>query len=88
MTARPHPGAALRADSVETEDAADNDAVFQHVVVVISPLARWARYRSACENERSHRRWRGCFRCFRNGQGTVGASPAQVKHKSLPSRLR
>jgi hypothetical protein len=32
--------------------------------------------------------WRGGSRGFLNGQGTVGTSPPQVKHKSLPLCLR
>jgi hypothetical protein len=36
----PHPGAALRPDYIEAEDAADNVAVFEYVVVVVAPLAR------------------------------------------------
>jgi hypothetical protein len=42
MPARPHPGAALRSDSVEAEDAADDNAVFQHIVIVVAPLPRGA----------------------------------------------
>jgi hypothetical protein len=33
------PGAALRSDRIEAEDAADDDAVFEHVVVVVAPFA-------------------------------------------------
>jgi hypothetical protein len=40
MAARPHPRAALRPDSIEEEDAADVDAILQHVVVVLVP-ADW-----------------------------------------------
>src|SRR5262245_11062413 len=43
LAARPNPGAILRPDSVEEEDAANDDAVLQHVVVVIAPLARRAK---------------------------------------------
>jgi hypothetical protein len=35
MAARPHPGPALRADCIEAEDAAHNDAVFEYVVGVL-----------------------------------------------------
>jgi hypothetical protein len=37
------PGTTLRPDCNEAEDAADNDAVFEHVVVVIAPFAGRAR---------------------------------------------
>jgi hypothetical protein len=46
VTARPHPGAVLRGDW-HLEDAADHDAVLQHVVVVIAPFAGRARGRCA-----------------------------------------
>jgi hypothetical protein len=35
VAARPHPRAALRPDCIQEEDAADDDAVLQNVVVVL-----------------------------------------------------
>jgi hypothetical protein len=37
VAARPHPWTTLRPDGIEAEDAADHDAILQHVVVVIAP---------------------------------------------------
>src|SRR5262245_33185245 len=54
VAARPHPGAALRCCRLQMEDAADDLAVFEHVVVVVAPLAGWARSRSTLENQRGH----------------------------------
>jgi hypothetical protein len=42
MTARPHPRAVLRPDSVKEENAADDNAVVEHVVIVVAPLTRGA----------------------------------------------
>jgi hypothetical protein len=35
VVTRPHPGAALRPDSIKEENAVDDDAVLEHVVVVL-----------------------------------------------------
>src|SRR5262245_48657269 len=37
VAARPHPWAALRRSRLQMEDAADDLAVFEHVVVVLAP---------------------------------------------------
>jgi hypothetical protein len=43
---RPHPRASY-GRRVAFEDAADHDAIGEHVVVVVVPLAGWARSRRA-----------------------------------------
>jgi len=42
VTARPHPRAALRPDGIEEEDAADDDAILEHVEVILVPADRRA----------------------------------------------
>src|SRR5262245_33512677 len=50
VAARPHPGAALRRSRWHLEDAPDNNAVLQHVVVVLAPTRGVA----ALEDQRRH----------------------------------
>jgi hypothetical protein len=54
VPARPHPGAAPRPDCIEAEDSPHDDAVLQHVVIVVAPLAGWARNGCVLENQRGH----------------------------------
>src|SRR5262245_44111133 len=54
VATRPHPGAALRGNCIETEDPTHDDAVLKHVVIVLAPFAGWARSRSTLENQRGH----------------------------------
>jgi hypothetical protein len=49
VPARPHPGTALRCDSAQQEDATYDDAVLQHVVVVLI-VSDWR----GLEDERVH----------------------------------
>lgn len=51
VAARPHPGAALRPDCIQEEDTADDNAVLQHVVFVVAPLAGRAIDGCARENQ-------------------------------------
>jgi len=51
MTARPHPGPILRRDR-HLEDAADHDAILQHVVIVVAPPAGQARVVRSLEDQR------------------------------------
>src|SRR5262245_38335975 len=53
MAGCPHPLAVLRADCIEQENAADDDAVLKHVVVIVAPT----RGRSALEDQRRHGRF-------------------------------
>jgi hypothetical protein len=46
---RPHPRRCY--GGVHLQDAADNGAVRQHVVIVVVPLAGWAAYRCALEDQ-------------------------------------
>jgi hypothetical protein len=50
VAARPHPGA-IRWRNGYLEYAAHNDAILQHVVVVVAPLARWVRDLRALEDQ-------------------------------------
>src|SRR5262249_22795536 len=50
VAARPHPGAALRRSRLQMEDAANDLAVFEHVVIVVAPT-RWI---AALEDQLSH----------------------------------
>jgi hypothetical protein len=52
VAGHPHPGAALRPNGIEEEDAADNYAVFEHVEVVVIPADR-----RAFEDQRRHGRF-------------------------------
>jgi hypothetical protein len=54
VPARPHPGAALRPDCIEAEDAPHDDAVLQNVVIVVAPFAGWARNGCVLENQRGY----------------------------------
>jgi len=49
VAARPHPRAALRRSRFQMEDAADNDAVLQHIVVVLG-----AAESAVLEDQRRH----------------------------------
>jgi hypothetical protein len=79
-------------DCIEEEDAADDLAVFEHVVIVVAPLPRRARYRSACEDQRlghqsssrrSTRRKPAGGRGFSVGRVAVGA-----RHPRRPAVAR
>src|SRR5262245_54727471 len=50
---RPHPRTALRCGR-HLEDAADDSAAFDHVVIIIAPLAERAASGSALEDQRGH----------------------------------
>jgi hypothetical protein len=50
VPARPHPRTSLRRSSLQMEDAANDLAVFEHVVVVVAPT-RWV---AALEDQRRH----------------------------------
>jgi hypothetical protein len=74
------PGAALRSDRIEAEDAADDDAVFEHVVVVVAPFAG----RSASEVggvEAQLGRGGGAPRA---GARTRSAQPHLYQHRQSP----
>src|SRR5262245_37008227 len=53
LATHPHQGAALRPDCIEA-GTADHDAALQHPIVVIAPLAGWARDGCTLEDQRSH----------------------------------
>src|SRR5262245_47862454 len=70
---RPHPRRALRC-RVHLHDAADDDGICEHIIIVIAPLAGWAGSGGAFEDQRH------CgeslmtpfyFSCF-----TLGSEPA------------
>ena len=48
---RPHPRRSYRC-RVYLEDAADNDVIGEHIIIVIAPLAGWAARRSVFEDQR------------------------------------
>src|SRR5262245_7814071 len=50
----PTKGGPVRASGVKEEDASDDYAVFERVVVVIAPLAGRTRSRSAFQDQRGH----------------------------------
>jgi hypothetical protein len=56
---RPHPGRSY-GRGVGFEDAADNDAISQHIIIIIIPFAGWTTSRCAFEDQREHHliQWR------------------------------
>jgi hypothetical protein len=52
----PHPGAALRPDSIKEENGPDDDAIFEHVVIFVGLLPGRARGRRAFEDQWRHGR--------------------------------
>jgi hypothetical protein len=70
------------------ENAPDDDAVLDHVIVVVAPLPGWARERSAFEDQRYRHRLDSAGNLKQRLGGPASQFPSQIPQGATAPKLR